>query len=129
MATTTYTVRANGEDIATRSNKAKAVELATAHRNDNAVDVQVVTGAGKEVFSMKAPKRIRMSKPYTRVVDVPEGVTIPEGLRPAYHRPRRNALVLHDFEEGYRILNTKTGKLVKGNFPTSRAVGQAMLSL
>lgn len=129
MATTKYTVFANDEARATRSAKPKAVELALALRNDERVDVRVETGAGTVVFEAKAPKRIRMSKPYTRVVELPEGIEVPEGFRVAYHRPRRKVAVLHDVHEGYRLLHTGTGELSENVFATTREAGQAMLSL
>lgn len=128
MATTTYTIVAGEFTVGTRSNKAKAIELAVAHRDAEKVAVQVVTSKGTVVFEQAAPKKIKMSPKYTRTVELPEGVSVPEGMRVAYFRPRRGAAVLHDAESGdYRILDTKTGKLRGPVFETTRAAGKALV--
>jgi len=128
MHMTTYTITA-GESTETRSSKPKAIELATALRNSEGVAVSVTTAAGNTVFELDAPRKIRMSKPFTRVVPVPEGVEVPDGFRFAYSRPRRGVAVVHSPEQGYRLLNLKTSKLRKGSFETSRDAGKAVLEL
>lgn len=127
-SSTKYTVR-NAEGVLAEgvTKRAKAVEVADANRGASAVEV--VTAAGKVVHTVPAVRKINMSKPYTRVVTLPEGVEIPEGFRVCYSRPRRKVAVLHSFEEGYRILNLKTGKLLKPVFETTRDAGKAMLAL
>lgn len=129
MANTTYTIIAGGESKGTKSKKTQAVALATELRNELKVDVQVQTGAGTVVFELKAPKKIKMSKPYTRVVSLPEGVEVPDGFRVAYFRPRRKVAVLHDIHEGYRLLSTATGELSEDVYETTRDCGKAMLEV
>lgn len=128
MATTTYTVFAGDTEVGTKSKKATAVELARKARDEHKAAVRVVTQTGSVVFEAAAPKKIKMSPPYTRVVDLPEGVEAPDGMRVAYVRPRRKAAVLHDAEAGeYRILDLATGKLRKDTFATTRDAGKALL--
>lgn len=116
-------------EIGTKSKKADAVELATSHRTDNKVAVQVRTAAGNVVLDMAAPKKINMSKPYTRTVELPEGVMVPEGHRVCYVRSRVGLALLHnpEAEKGkqYLFLNLDTGKRVKGTFATTREAGVA----
>ena len=127
MATTRYAVTGSEK---TFSKKAQAVEAATEIRNDEKIAVEVTTvPAGTVVFALAAPRKIKMSKPYTRTVELPEGVEVPEGFRVAYHRPRRKVAVLHDVHEGYRLLNTATSELSEDVFGTTREAGQAMLSI
>lgn len=132
MASTTYTVLVNGEARETRSNKAKAVELATALRNDEQASVEVQTGAGKTVFEMAAPKRIKMSKPFTRTVEVPEGVTLPEGTRAAYVKARKGLITLHraNAEQGeqYSLFDIKRGRELRQRFATTREAGRATVN-
>jgi hypothetical protein len=125
-----YNVITNDETVATRSNKQAAIKLATEARETDKVAVRVETDKGTVVFEAAAPKKIRMSPRYTRVVPLPEGVTAPEGKRVAYVRPRRDAAVLHDAESGeYSLLKLSTSKELKGRFETSRAAGKALLAL
>lgn len=135
MATTKYTVfTVNAEgvetELATKSKKSTAVELATATRNEQATRVVVRTQAGNVAFEQDAPKKIKMSPRYTRTVELPEGVTLPVEGRVAYVRPRQNAAVIDvagaESEERYAILNLKSGKLLKQRFATTRAAGARM---
>ncbi len=128
---TEYTVLVNGEaQEKTFSKKAKAVEAAEAARKaEKRATVQVVTGAGTVVFELKGPKKIRMSKPYTRTVELPEGFIVPEGLRPAYTRARKNLVILHDptgGEEGegsYSVHNGATNETLVSGLATTRDSG------
>lgn len=124
--TTTYTIFAGDVEVGTKSKKSTAVDLARQARAERGVDVRVVTQAGTEVFVLAAPKKIKMSPPYTRVVDLPEGVVVPDGMRVAYFRPRRNAAVLHDGEE-YFILDTASNELRDETFATTRDAGKALV--
>ncbi len=66
--------------------KAKAVEAARTLRDENAVSVTVVSVAtGNVVFEQAAPKKIKMSAPYTREVDPGDQIN---GKRVAYLRKR-----------------------------------------
>lgn len=120
---TKYTINAG---TTTFSKKAVAIDAALAIRNDERIDVVVTTDKGTVVFEAKAPKKIRMSKPYTRVVDLPADFEAPEGFRVCYTRPRKGLAVLHNFDEDYRILNLKTGKILPEIYPTTRAAGRAL---
>lgn len=93
MATTTYDViaiNAEGESVFTTvTKKQTAVDAAKELRNDEGVAVRVVTSSGKVVFEQAAPKKIKMSPAYTRVVAVPsEVVETINGQRVAYKRAR-----------------------------------------
>lgn len=127
MTTTTkYTVFVN--DVAlegTKSKKQTAVDLARAERKAQQAAVRVETQAGNVVFEMPAPKKIKMSPQYTRVVDLPEGVEVPDGKRVAYFRPRRNGAILHDGEV-YTILNVTTGEELDEVFETTRDAGNRL---
>lgn len=129
MASTKYNVFAADEVREVKSKRQVAIDLATAIRKDERVAVRVETENGKVVFEAAAPKRIKMSPPYTRVVSLPEDVEVPDGFRVAYHRPRRKVAVLHDVHEGYRLLNTETSELSEEVFETTRDCGAAMKTL
>lgn len=124
-SSTKYTVFVN--DVAlegTKSKRQTAVDLARAERKAQNAAVRVETDKGTVVFEMPAPKKIKMSPQYTRVVDLPEGVKVPEGKRVAYFRPRRNGAILHDAETGeYSILNVTTGEELDEVFETTRDAG------
>lgn len=131
MATTKYNVLAGGETLVTKTKKSDAVEFAQAHRNEHRVSVEVVTTAGKSVFHLEAPKKIKMSPRYSRVVELPKGVSTPKGKRVAYFRPRVGLAVLHDPKaetEPYSILDTKIGAELPERFATTRAAGQMLVS-
>lgn len=124
MATTTYTVL-NAEGVQfTASKKAKAVAFADDNRG--ALELVVVTGAGTVVHTTPAIKKIKMSKPYTRVVAVPEGVEV-DGLRVCYRKTRKGLTVVHDMDklgedDAYAVLNKSGG--VIATFRTTRECGR-----
>jgi hypothetical protein len=135
MAATQYTIVAiNAEGVETelghKSKKATAADVARAHRKDTGEAVEVRTGTGNVVFSQAAKKAIKMSPRYTRVVELPEGVAAPDGLRVAYVRPRRGFAVLHDADaaegEAYALLVLATGELLDDRFATTRDAGSRM---
>jgi hypothetical protein len=125
MATTTYTVFVN--DVAlegTKSKKATAVDLARAERKAQGADVRVETNAGTVVFEAKAPKKIKMSPRYTRVVELPEDAKLPEGARVAYIRARKNLAILHDAETGeYAVHDFVKGETLASELETTREAG------
>lgn len=128
MATTVYTAQKLAgdkvEDLATKSKKSTAVDVARTERKQSGAHVRVVTGTGTVVFEQEAKKAIKMSPKYTRVCDVPEGVKVPKGLRVAYVRPRRNGAILHDAETGeYKIMKLDTGELLDETFEVTRDAG------
>lgn len=127
--TTSYTIFA--ADVAlegTKAKKATAVDLARKTRDEQGVAVRVETQTGNVVFELAAPKKIKMSKPHTRLVEVPEGVEIPEGFVVRYSRPRVGLALVEEVakrgeSDQYAVLNLKTSKLSKVRFATTRAVG------
>jgi hypothetical protein len=127
--TTAYTVFVNDEALEGKpvAKKAKAVELAeAAAKQDKRANVQVRTQAGNVVHEIKGAKKIRMSAPYTRKVDVPEGAKIPEGTRVAYTRNRKKLAIVHDFgmEDGpYQVVNFETGAVLAAELETTRDAG------
>ena len=89
--TTRYAVIAHTADAARVADvivkKSVAIDAATALRNDESVSVTVVSVAtGKVVFEIMAPRKIRMSAPYTREVPVAQDEI--NGKRVAYTRVR-----------------------------------------
>lgn len=125
---TAYTVFVNDEALeGTFSKKAKAVEAAeAAAKADKRANVQVRTAAGNVSHEIKGQKRIKMSPAYTRVVDLPEGAKIPEGMRVAYTRNRKKLAIVHEFtaEEGpYMVVNFETGAVLARELETTRDAG------
>lgn len=113
-------------EVGTKSKKATAVDAARELRTEQKVGVSVRTGAGNEVFAMPAPKKIKMSPQYTRVVDLPADVKIPEGTRVAYIRARKNLAIVHDpaaEENPYSVVNFVTGEVLATDLETTRASG------
>ena len=127
--TTAYTVFVNDEALEGKpvAKKAKAVELAEAEaKRDKRANVQVRTQTGTVVHEIKGRKTIKMSPAYTRVVDLPEGAKIPEGMRVAYTRKRKNLAIVHDFdaENGpYQVVNFATGEVLAEELETTRDAG------
>lgn len=125
---TQYTVLVNDEALeGSFSKKAKAVEAAeAAAKADKRANVTVQTGAGNVVHTIKGVKTIRMSRPYTRKVDLPEGAVIPEGVRVAYTRNRKNLAIVHDFgmEDGpYQVVRFTDGEVLASELETTREAG------
>lgn len=122
-ATTKYTVL-NAEGVLGEgfTVKAKAVELAEA--NKGASPVEVVTGAGTVVHTVKAKRSQKRTPRYTRVVTLPEGAIIPEGRRVAYDRSRKNLAITHDAESGtYAVIRFTDGAVLADELPTTRDAG------
>ena len=125
---TKYTITVGGEveARATRTNKAKALEFAQAIRNDERVAVEVATQTGTVVASFDAPKKIKMSAPYTRVVALPSEVEFIDGRRVAYKRGRPGAqFALLDANKGeYAIWDVDLHVEVDIEVATTREAGR-----
>lgn len=125
--TTKYTVLVNDEaQEKTFSKKALAVETARQLRKEQNAAVRVETQAGNVVFEQAAPKKIKMSPRYTRVVNLPADAKIPDGMRVAYTRNRKNLAITHDFDapEGpYNVVNFLTGEVLATEIQTTRDAG------
>jgi hypothetical protein len=80
------------------------------------------------VYERPAPKRIRQSPKYSRVVPLPDGVKPPsDAYRVAYVRPRAGGAILHSREDGkYRIMRLDTGKLLPEEYTTAGGAGDAL---
>lgn len=111
------------EQVETRSDKTKAITVAQALRAERKATTQVHTSAGTLVFEQKARKPQRKTRPYTRVVELPEGFVVPEGKRVAYTRLRKGAAILHDFEEQYWVYDLNTSEVL-ASFSTTRQCGR-----
>lgn len=125
--TTTYAIFANDEQIATSSKKGVAIEKARSERDASKVDVRVETSKGTIVFALDAPRKIKMSAPYTRVVAMPEKVVeMIDGKRVAYKRGRVGAqFALLDASKGdYTIWDVDRGEEVDVEVATTREAGR-----
>lgn len=137
--TTTYTVVLDGANTdIVRSKKESAVNQArTLLADRKGYRVQVVTGAGTVVFEAARRKITKFTKPFTKVVDLPEDIAalVPEGYAAAYTRPRNGAVVLRmedpevvEDPSLYAVLDT-VAKTIADFAATTRDAGQIMKSL
>lgn len=119
--------------VATKAKKSDAIALADAERASSRRTVTVTTEKGTEVYVVQGVRPMKSTPRYSRVVPVPEGVVVPNGMRVAYNRHKHNALILHDAdapkEEQYAILTTADSVLLEERFATTRDAGQAVLAL
>lgn len=135
MSNTTYTVFA--DSVATdftRSKKDKAVaEAVRLLKAKSAVKVEVRTQTDTVVFADKRRNVTKVTKPFTKVIELPEDLqnAVPEGYAPAYARYRNGAVVLRrevDIEEDdsrYAVLSVAELKIV-GYAETTRDAGAIM---
>lgn len=109
--TTTYSIIANDAIIATATKKSKAIAAAQAHRDAEGVETSVVTSAGNVVHVVPAPRKIKMSKPYTRTVVVDaDTAELINGKRVAYKRTRVGFALLDASKGEYTIFDLVNGK-------------------
>lgn len=125
MATKYFILQGDFSSITdVKGKKQAAIDLALAIRAEQKTSVLVVTGAGTVVTHVKARKPQIKTKPYTRVVSLPEGFVAPEGQRVAYLRGRKNAAIMHDAEDmTYTVRRFTTGEVL-GVFETTRQCGR-----
>jgi hypothetical protein len=124
---TAYDVIVGGEPRLHLNNKADAIKKAVRTRIRERAAVKVVTARGTVVFEKPAPKAIRQSPKYSRVVPLPEGVKAPKGMRVAYVRPRSNGAILHDGKDRvYRIMKLDTGEVLKSEYHTAGEAGDVL---
>lgn len=126
MATTKYLVFADGEQVDVKSKRSVAIDRARALRDELAVDVSVSTEAGKVTFELAAPKKIKMSAPYTRVVAVDADVLKEiNGMRVAYFRKRVGFALCDAGRGAYAIVDMTTRKsLGEVEVKTTREAGR-----
>lgn len=135
---TAYTVRVDGVDTDfTRTTKATAVTEAERRLTAReGYKVEVVTQTGAVVFTVARRKVTKVTKPFTKVVEVAPEVAalVPEGYATAYERPRNGTVVLRreadieDDDSRYAVLDT-VAKAIAGYAETTRGAGQIMKSL
>jgi hypothetical protein len=97
---------------------------------------QVVTSGGKIVHTVARRKITKHTKPFTKVIDLPEALAalVPEGYAAAYRRPRNAAIVLrreNDIPEDdsrYGVIDEIAGEFA-GFAETTRDAGQLMKAL
>lgn len=130
MATTTYTVL-DSEGVVVKSGiakKANAVALADETRDATRKTSTVATSAGTQVYVAKGVRPMKIVPAYSRVVALPEGVEVPEGMRVAYKKARHGVAILHDAnaekDEQYRIMNLASNDLLDDAFRTTRDAGR-----
>lgn len=127
MASTTYTVIAN--DTVTSegvSKKANAIDTARLLRDAEGVNVRVETNKGTVVFEQAAPKKINMSAPYTRTVNVTaEQAEMINGQRVAYKRTRVGFALLDAARGDYSIYDLVNKQVVGDlDIATTRDAGR-----
>lgn len=122
MASTTYTITKLVDDaeveVATKSKKSVAIELAQTTYAGEKVAVRVVTNKGTTIFELAAPtgKRviINKTKAYTRIDsrELPEGASIPEGYELTYLLPRNKMAVVRNPEvkDDYLVVDFVSGE-------------------
>ena len=135
---TAYTVRVDGVDTDfVRTTKATAVTEAERRLSaKEGYKVEVVTQTGTVVFTAARRKVTKVTKPFTKVIEVsPEiAALVPEGYATVYERPRNGTVVLRreaDIEEDdsrYAVLDT-VAKAIAGYAETTRGAGQIMKAL
>lgn len=129
MASTKYTIKLAGEaQEKTFSKKAQAVEAADKLRASTRQGVTVETESGTVVHDLPGVRPMKRTPQYSRTVDLPEDAVVPEGLRVAYTRGRKNLAITHNPEasedEGaYGVINFVTGEVLASGLPTTRDAG------
>jgi hypothetical protein len=124
---TVYTINMNGTAVATRSNKASAINLAneTAAENHDAV-VQVVTGSGTVVHEVTPAEAVDTKshfKPWTRVEETDKvEVEVPAGYTVAYIRVRIGAVVARANDKSGWIVITEDETFEATNTAEAREI-------
>lgn len=135
---TAYTVHVDGvaTDF-TRTTKATAVTEAERRLTaKEGFKVEVVTQTGTVVFTAARRKAAKVTKPFTKVVEVAPEVAalVPEGYATAYERPRNGTVVLRreadieDDDSRYAVLDV-VAKAIAGYAETTRGAGKIMKNL
>lgn len=121
--------------VKTLSSKPKALELAQATRDETRRTTQVHTDKGTLVEEIKGVRPMKSTPRFSKVVEMPEGVEVPEGARPAYLRLRHDAVIVAfdgedvDPEQRYGVVRVSTGKLQKQRFAKTREAGAFVLTI
>lgn len=120
-------------EVASKSNKAKALELAQATRDESRRTVQVHTDKGTLVEEIKGVRPMKSTPRFSKVVEMPEGVEVPEGARAAYLRLKHDGVIVHfadaEKDKQYGIVRVSTGKLIKQRFARTRDAGDFVKTL
>ena len=120
-------------EVGSKGKKDKALELAQATRDETRRTVQVHTDKGTLVEEIKGVRPMKSTPRFSKVVDMPEGVEVPEGARPAYLRLKHDAVIVAfddaEKDDRYGVVRVSTGKLLKQRFGKTRDAGQFVLTL
>lgn len=127
-----YTITGEGFEAQTKSDKSKAITLATELAKEHKTTVEVATKTGTVVHVAKARKAQKSTPRFTRVdtheLIMGEGVKLPKGFDVAYARVRANHILLRKLvstPEGvivdYRVFDCNTGNSV--DVDSTRAAG------
>ena len=120
-------------EVGSKGKKDKALELAQATRDETRRTVQVHTDKGTLVEEIKGVRPMKSTPRFSKVVDMPEGVEVPEGARPAYLRLKHDGVIVHfadaEKDKQYGIVRVSTGKLIKQRFARTRDAGAFVKTL
>lgn len=135
---TTYTLVIDGTATDfVRSTKATVIKEADARiAAKDGYKAEVVTSGGKTVHTVSRRKITKFTRPFTKVIDVPEDLAdlVPAGYAAAYARYRNGAIVLRresDIVEDpsrYAVISI-VARSIAGYAATTRDAGQIMKSL
>jgi hypothetical protein len=119
--------------VGSKAKKADAIALADAERASSRRTTIVRTHTGTEVHRVAGVRPMKSTPRYSRTVELPEGLELPEGARPAYLRKKHDALIVAfddaEKDERYGIVRLSTGKSLKNRFSKTREAGAFVLTL
>lgn len=114
--------------VGSKAKKSDAIALAEADRAENRRTTIVRTHTGTQVHEVKGVRPMASTPRFSKVVEVPEGIEIPEGARPAYLRLKHDAILVHfadaEKEKQYGVVRVSTNKLLKNRFARTRDAGR-----
>ena len=116
-----------------KAKKGDAIALADADRASSRRTNIVRTHTGTVVHEVKGVRPMRITPRFSKLVEMPEGVEVPEGARPAYLRLKHDAVIVAfddaEKDDRYGVVRVSTGKLLKQRFGKTRDAGQFVLTL
>lgn len=120
--------------IGSKAKKADAITLAETDRAETRRTTIVRTHTGTEVHRVAGVRPMKSTPRFSKVVEMPEGVEVPEGARPAYLRLKHDAVIVafddeEDKDKRYGVVRVSTGKLQARRFARTRDAGQFVLTL
>lgn len=120
--------------VGSKAKKADAIALAESDRASSRRTNIVRTHTGTEVHRVEGVRPMKSTPRFSKVVEMPEGVEVPEGARAAYLRLRHDAVIVafdneEDKSKRYGVVRVSTGKLQKQRFAKTREAGAFVLTL